>query len=217
MRDLKEESRRNFDGQAERFDKGIEGKHSRNSYPAIINELSALKPKTVLDLGCGTGALLERVLEAKYVERAYGLDLAEKMLAQAREKLKEKATLTQGDSENLPFEDNFFDAVYCNDSFHHYPHPKAVLTEVKRVLKSGGEFIVCDPYQQPGALRITNFILNLTKSGNVKLYSKKELCGLMSEQLSDVRWSKVGATSHMVCGVKKLPTEKTIAKLIRTS
>ena len=202
MRDLKDESRRTFDRQAQQYDIGVDGKHARQSYPVIMDVLGGFAPKTVLDLGCGTGALLERVLALSCIDAVYGLDLSEKMLEQARKKLA-KATLMQGDSEHLPFENDFFDAVYCNDSFHHYPNPRAVLAEIKRVVKQGGHFILCDPYQQPGALWITNFILRLTHTGNVKLYSKKELCSLVSGYFSSVEWSKVGSTAHMVCGVKK--------------
>ena len=203
MRDLKEDSRRNFDNQAEHFDKGNEGSHSRKAYSVILTILRELAPCTVLDLGCGTGALLEQVVKIESVKNAHGLDLSEKMLEEARQK-NINAALVQGDSEKLPFENDFFDAVYCNDSFHHYPNPKAVLAEVKRILKPGGNFILCDPYQQPGVLGITNFILSLTNTGNVKLYSKKELCALMSEQFTDIKWTKIGATAHMVCGLKPL-------------
>lgn len=197
MRDLKEESRQTFDSQAAQYDKGIDGKHARQAYPVIIEVIKGFAPKTVLDLGCGTAALLERVLKIESIATAYGLDLSEKMLEQARNKLI-RATLVQGDSEHLPFENNSFDVVYCNDSFHHYPNPRAVLAEVKRVLRQEGKLILCDPYQQPGALWITNFILRLTNTGNVKLYSKKELCSLASECFQNVVWRKVGSTSHMI-------------------
>ena len=48
-RDFKEESRRTFDGQAENYDKGIDGKHARQTYPVIIDALRMAAPKTVLD------------------------------------------------------------------------------------------------------------------------------------------------------------------------
>ena len=201
MRNLLEESRQTFDSQASQYDKGINGKHARQAYPIIMDVLKEFEPKTILDLGCGTAALLEMVLKIKSIDTAYGVDLSEKMLEQARSK-QIKAVLVQGDSEYLPFEENFFDVVYCNDSFHHYPNPREVLKEVKRVLKQSGKFILCDPYQQPGALWITNFILRLTNTGNVKLYSKKELCSLVSDYFSNVEWCKVGSTAHMVCCVK---------------
>ena len=51
--EIKDESRRTFDGQAENYDKGIDGKHARQTYPVIIEALRAAAPKSVLDLGCG--------------------------------------------------------------------------------------------------------------------------------------------------------------------
>ncbi|HGM3450483.1 TPA: class I SAM-dependent methyltransferase [Clostridioides difficile] len=43
------------------------------------------------------------------------------------------ATLILGDSERLPFEDSSFDAIVCNDSFHHYPQPDIVEKEVSSI------------------------------------------------------------------------------------
>ena len=201
MRDLKEESRLSFDGQAKSYDTGRYGEHARHAYSAIVDILKTAAPRTVLDLGCGTGALLEQVIKMDSIDAAYGLDLSDKMLEQARGKLT-GVTLVQGDSEHLPFEDDFFDAVYCNDSFHHYPKPTAVLAEVKRVLKQDGIFILCDPYQQPGAVWLTNLFLSFTKTGNVKLYSKKELSSIAAEYFSDIEWQRIGSTAHMVRGIK---------------
>ena len=106
MKDLKEASRRAFDGQAENYDNSVDGKHARQAYSVIADALRAAAPKTVLDLGCGTGALLEQIMKMEYIGAAYGLDLSEKMLEQARNKLT-GATLVQGDSERLPFENVF--------------------------------------------------------------------------------------------------------------
>ena len=202
MRDIKNESRRTFDAQAEQYDQSRHGEHARHAYPVILEMLRKATPEKILDLGCGTGALLAQVMELNHVEAAYGLDLSVKMLAQAKHNIR-GATLVQGDAEHLPFEDCIFDAVYCNDSFHHYPNPKAVLAEVRRVLKQGGLFILCDPYQEQGTLWITNFILRLTNTGHVSLYSKTELCSMMSDYFSGVVWHKVGYTAHLVSGVKR--------------
>ena len=202
MRNLKEESRRTFNSQAETFDTGADGKHSRDAYPAILNVLDSMNHEMILDMGCGTGALLEQVLQMKGTPNLYGLDLSEKMLEQAHAKLNGRVTLVQGDSEHLPFESNCFDVVCCNDSFHHYPNPKAVISEVRRILVPGGFLIICDPYQQFGALWITNFILRFSGTGNVRIYSQKEFYALLSEGFASVIWNKVGKTTHMVRGIK---------------
>ena len=56
-----------------------------------------------------------------------GIDLSSQMIEKAKHQLKNKATLVVGDSENLPFFDQTFDIVYCNDSFHHYPNPPTII------------------------------------------------------------------------------------------
>lgn len=101
---------------------------------------------SVLDLGCGTGKLLNR-LTADYPNlTGVGLDFSAAMLAQAREKRHDRDRLQfiQGTATSLPFEAAQFDAAFCTMSFLHYPQPVAVLAEVRRVLKPGGAFYLAD-------------------------------------------------------------------------
>ena len=71
------------------------------------------------------------------------------MLEIAKNKLGNDATLILGDSERLPFEDSSFDAIVCNDSFHHYPQPDIVEKEVSRCLKQNGVFIIFTTRKPP--------------------------------------------------------------------
>lgn len=100
----------------------------------------------VLDIGCGTGRLLNR-LAARYPDlRGYGLDLAPVMLQQARRGNQHRPRLIfkQGRSDAIPFGDNFFNAAFSTISFLHYPNPQAVMGEVYRVLQPGGRFYLVD-------------------------------------------------------------------------
>ena len=54
---------------------------------------------------------------------------------------------TAGDSEHLPFADGSFDVVTCSNSFHHYPHQEAVVREMRRVLRPGGQFMLIDGFR----------------------------------------------------------------------
>ena len=107
-----------------------------------------------------------------------------------------------GDSEHLPFADNFFDVVYCNDSFHHYPAPEKVIQEVKRVLKPGGTFLIGDCWQPLVGRAIMNFYMRHSKEGDVKIYSKEEIVSMFSEYFHDVSWEQIGNTSCIAMGKK---------------
>ena len=98
------------------------------------------------------------------------------MLEIAENKLGNDATLILGDSERLPFEDSSFDAIVCNDSFHHYPQPDIVEKEVSRCLKQNGVFIIGDCWQPIGARQIMNYYMKHSNSGDVKIYSKRKCC-----------------------------------------
>ena len=100
----------------------------------------------VLDLGCGTGRLLQR-LAAKFTDlRGIGLDLSTEMLRQARRKnqYRERVIFKQGNANHLPFANNQFQAVYNTISFLHYPNPEQVLQEISRVLSQRGYFYLVD-------------------------------------------------------------------------
>jgi ubiquinone/menaquinone biosynthesis C-methylase UbiE len=109
------------------------------------------KGMSILDVGCGTGSHLE--LYQRYKCNLYGIDLSPSMLDVARERLGETAQLDLGDATEMPYEDDKFDLAISMLSLHEMsPETRsAVLSEIKRVLKSDGRFLLIDfhpgPYQ----------------------------------------------------------------------
>lgn len=100
----------------------------------------------VLDLGCGTGRLLNRLATQFTDLRGTGLDLSAKMLQVARQqnRYSQRLIFIQGNAESLPFADRQFDVIFNTISFLHYPDPIRVFSEVKRVLKPNGCFYLVD-------------------------------------------------------------------------
>lgn len=202
MNTIKENSKATFNQQAATYDKDIKGKHARSLYPVLLEKLSQIPFQSALDLGCGTGEMMKLILQKDIHKELCGIDLSEEMLSVAKSKLPKKVKLFLGDSEFLPFSDNSFDVVYCNDSFHHYPAPQNVLREVHRVLKLGGTFLLGDCWQPFVGRTIINFYMRHSKSGDVKIYSKAELVSMLSEYFHDVSWEQIGKTACIAMGKK---------------
>lgn len=101
-----------------------------------------LRPFTnafVLDIGCGTGNFLVEL--ANLPAHLVGLDISAGMLKEAEVKTS-KAGLVRGDAVFMPFEDEAFDAVYCIWALHHISDKRRFMSEVYRILKNKGRFII---------------------------------------------------------------------------
>lgn len=118
-----------------------DGSHSFvYEYGAGVVDLLDPEPgERVLDVGCGTAHLTERI--AATGAEAVGLDRSGAMLAAARERAP-SLRLVRGDARRLPF-DAAFDAVFSNAAIHWVPEPDqdAVLASVAGALRPGGRFV----------------------------------------------------------------------------
>lgn len=101
---------------------------------------------SVLDLGTGTGRMLELV--APFAERAVGVDQSPAMLNVARTRLERAGLrniqLRQGDMYALPVERDGYDLVIVHQVLHYLDDPARALREAARVLRPGGRLVVVD-------------------------------------------------------------------------
>lgn len=201
-RDYKEASKQAFDAQAATYDDDMKGEHARRLYPFVLEEVVAAAPSCVLDLGCGTGALAQLVLDALPGCTLAGIDLSDAMLARARERLGDRADVRLADSEHVPFADETFDAVYCNDSFHHYPDPRRAAFEAWRVLRPGGTFVIGDCWLPAPARTVMNAFMPYNNEGDVRIYSEAELRDILGTWFGSVTWRKAGAHGCLAKAVK---------------
>lgn len=202
VRDAKEVSRQAFDAQAPTYDDDMKGEHARRLYPYVLEEVAAAAPARVLDVGCGTGALAQLVLEALPDVELDGVDLSPAMLDRARQRLGRRAALHQADSEHLPFADETFDVAYCNDSFHHYPDPRRAAFEAWRVLRPGGVLVVGECWLPTPARTVMNAFMPYNNEGDVRIYSERELRDILGTWFGEVGWKRAGSNACLARAVK---------------
>jgi len=99
--------------------------------------------KAVLDLACGTGRWLQKVLE-RGIDCGVGVDSSDAMLRIAGKKTSVQARLIQGDCVNLPLPSHFFDLLICSFALAHIRDLQKMIRECVRVMKADGEVIVSD-------------------------------------------------------------------------
>lgn len=185
--ELKQLSIKEFTEAAKVYESGHAGIYEmcKDDYPQMLEELELEPFEDALDVGCGTGAVLE-LLHARYPSKHLtGLDLTPGMIDVARAKQLDNVSFVVGDAEALPFEPRSFDAVLCSNSFHHYPHPERFFAEVARVLRPGGRLVLRDYTSNDVAVWLMNNIelplARLLGHGDVRILKLSELRALVEE------------------------------------
>lgn len=113
-----------------------------------INLLRPLNPRQLLDVATGTGDFALQALSLN-PEKITGVDISDGMLQVGRKKIQDrnvadKIVLQLADSENLPFEENKFDAVTVGFGVRNFEHLERGLEEIFRVLKPGGVAVILE-------------------------------------------------------------------------
>jgi demethylmenaquinone methyltransferase / 2-methoxy-6-polyprenyl-1,4-benzoquinol methylase len=147
----KEQITKMFDNISEEYDGlnrvisfGIDIKWRKKVVKLVANQ----KPKSVLDIATGTGDLAINLTQTA-AHKIIGLDISEGMLDVGRKKINAKKLnntieMIVGDSENLPFDDNSFDAITVAFGVRNFEHLDVGLKEILRVLKPNGIFVVLE-------------------------------------------------------------------------
>lgn len=219
---LKNDTVRTFNDQACKFDYAGCGKHARSLYAHVLRQVSKFyrawvlreeqagritngRPQRrfrVLDVGCGTGALAELVLNSLPACELAGVDISPEMLRQSRVRLAEQGTFIHGDAEKLPFGDGQYDLVIMNDVFHHCPDPRRASFEAWRVLAHGGHLVLGDVWSANPMRAINNALLPIYGEGDVRIYSEDEICGFIGQWFETAEWRSIGSDACMVVAAK---------------
>ena len=119
----------------------------------VVKMITETQPKAILDVATGTGDLAIALAKKNPQAKITGFDLSNGMLEHGRVKVVEKnlsdqIEMIQGDAENMPFEDNSFDAITVAFGVRNFENLEKGLKEIHRVLKPGGKFVILE-FSQP--------------------------------------------------------------------
>lgn len=197
-----EQSVENYNRIAEDYDNTFDGKFTRSFKEEIANVIHLDNSFKVLDVACGNGSLL-KMLSDKARIQAYGVDISENMIKEAKNRYPQMQFVLTNSSE-LPFEGSFFDVITVCAAFHHFSEPRKFVSEAKRVLKPGGYIFVADPYFPPIVRQAANLVIPLLKMGDVKVYSRKELIRFFREQdFRNIIVKRFGLSGYLLMGVNE--------------
>ena len=148
----------------------------------------------ILDIGCGGGVNIKRMLKLCPQGRVLGLDISEESVAESRrvnkKELGKRCKIYQGNVEALPFKDACLDIVTAFETIYFWPDLRESFKEIRRVLKPNGKFIISCDSGNP----------NKHWEGripNMKSYTPE----LLETYLKDAGFSQVVITSkrNMIC------------------
>lgn len=115
----------------------------------VVKIIGDSSPEKVLDIATGTGDLAINIAKNTSAKNIIGLDISEGMLSVGKQKiakqtLDDKIEMVLGDSESIPYESNSFDAITVAFGIRNFEHLDKGLTEILRVLKPNGTFVILE-------------------------------------------------------------------------
>lgn len=114
-------------------------------FELVREAMQPVDNQRILEIGFGTGTYVNRLFSDAASLKYHGIDYSPDMLAMATRANKDlleagRINLASGESHDLPFEDQYFDKVFCNMVVYFWDRPEDHLKEVHRTIKDGGYF-----------------------------------------------------------------------------
>lgn len=144
-----------------------------------------LAGQRLLDLSCGTGSLIERILvRHPIIGPVTGVDVSAGMLRQARARLTTRSwpqpvSLAQFQPGVVNFRTATFDIVVCANAFHYFREPSMILREIARILRPGG-LLILEDYAKDGLLaRYFEWVIRRYDPAHQRAYRLAEVTRLL--------------------------------------
>lgn len=141
----------NFDAKADAYENyyrkpaNIFQNGKRHRLDILRDYVKALRPMSILDIGCGPGVVLNELVKTSNSRTAFGIDFSWPMLCQANQVNTLKASFSQATAEHLPFSEGIFDFACALGVIGYVSSPKLFIREVQSVLRPGGVFAFTCP------------------------------------------------------------------------
>ena len=165
-----------------------------------FSNISAKPDAKVLDVGCGGGANIATWLDKCRNGHVTGLDYSKVSVAESQKlnatAIKQgKCRVLQGDVSAIPFSDEVFDYVSAFETVYFWPGLKKCFSEVNRVLKSGGTFLICNQSDGTNAAdeKWTKII------GGMKIYNRDQLAATLKKAGFTEIKTYTNTNKHWIC------------------
>ncbi len=206
-KNAKQKSKEYFD--SHRKSRLAHGGYWRHDYRYQIEEIGRIQPERLIDIGCGPGAFLSLVEKTFPDIQLNALDISEEMVRETKGRLAGTAVVTVGDSEHMPLAGGQYQAVTCNMSIHHYPHPLNALGEMFRILQPGGYLLLNDMDCAAPIRAAANWIFPRLPGGDVKMYTRKEIEEMVrGARFQRIRYRKISPFSFQCVAEKPFPADR---------
>jgi ubiquinone/menaquinone biosynthesis C-methylase UbiE len=117
----------------------MEEEHGKNVLK-FLESISFDKPFTFLDVGCGNGWVIKKIVKEKNCKKAIGIDKSKKMIIQAKKKIQnKKAEFVNTDIESMKYRGKF-NFIFSMESLYYADSIEIALEKIYKLLKPGGQF-----------------------------------------------------------------------------
>ena len=172
-----------FDRAAKSYDESrLVKSFQRQTQILVINKMQIKRGMNILDLGCGTGwGTLDIASKLEGTGKVIGLDLSEKMIEQAKQKLAkftyDNVEFRVGSGSSLDYE-NYFEYALSTNAFHHFDKKEEILSRVWKSLRHNGVFVIQDICDDYVLMRIVDFAGKIGEKAHVGSSTSGELRNL---------------------------------------